>query len=61
MGTQIQRTKDIERNFRVEAKTFEADGGDLVTVLIESFDLGTRQTREKSDVTRHDAPMDARR
>ena len=38
MGAQIQCTKCLERDLRVESKALEADGSDVVSVLVEGVD-----------------------
>jgi hypothetical protein len=45
MGSEIQRTKHVDGNLTIEAKSIETDGSDLLAVLIEDANL---QGKEQS-------------
>jgi hypothetical protein len=41
VGSQIERAQGIEGHLAVETEALEADGGDLLAVLVEGFDLAS--------------------
>lgn len=40
--TEVERPDDVEGNFAVEAEALKANGGNLVTVLVEGANLSRR-------------------